>query len=106
VQFQALFSSEVAKAAMKKSIHLPIYKILPRLAKDLRIESIQPSINNGYVKISESAKVLIAQLEGYPKSKKDGPDALQMAIQEMNRRSSEGNGLPLEVIGRRENYDW
>ena len=106
VQFQALFSNDVAKAAMKASKHLPISKVLPRLAKDIRIESIQPSINNGYVKISENAKVLIAQLEGYPKSKKDGPDALHMAIEEMHTTKNSGGGLPIEVIGRRPYYDW
>ena len=50
--------------------------------------------------------MLIAQLEGYPKSKKDGPDALHMAIEEMHTTKNSGGGLPIEVIGRRPYYDW
>ncbi|SDI49452.1 phage terminase large subunit [Paenibacillus naphthalenovorans] len=80
VQFQAFFKDEVERRAKERGIHLPIKPIRNTVSKELRIESLEPSINNGYVLIHESHTVLIAQLENYPRAKKDGPDALEMAV--------------------------
>ncbi|AJA42403.1 hypothetical protein AJ85_05705 [Alkalihalobacillus alcalophilus ATCC 27647 = CGMCC 1.3604] len=80
VQFQAFFKNEVRKRAKKRGLHLNVQPVRSKLSKDLRIESMEPSINNGYVLIHESLTLLIQQLEGYPRAKKDGPDALEMAI--------------------------
>ncbi len=80
VQFQAFFASEAFKRAMKRRLHLPIKPFHRNLPKNVRVEGMQPSINNGYVKIHEQHTLLRSQLESYPKGKKDGPDALEMAI--------------------------
>jgi predicted phage terminase large subunit-like protein len=80
VQFQAFFKDECEKRAKKRKLHLPIVPVHSRINKDLRIESMEPSVNNGYVLIHEKHTILLAQLENYPRAKKDGPDTLEMAI--------------------------
>lgn len=80
VQFQAFFKSSFEERAKQRHLHLNVQPIKTTLSKELRIESMQPSINNGYVLIHESHLLLLQQLENYPKAKKDGPDALEMAI--------------------------
>lgn len=80
VQFQAFFKSEAKRRAKERGLHLNIQPIRNTISKDLRIESMEPSINNGYVKIHENHTLLLQQLENYPRAKKDGPDALEMAI--------------------------
>jgi predicted phage terminase large subunit-like protein len=80
VQFQAFFKDECAKRAKRYRLHLPIMPVYSSSKKELRIDSLEPSINNGYVLIHEKHILLLQQLENYPKGKKDGPDALEMAV--------------------------
>ncbi|MED1851844.1 phage terminase large subunit [Brevibacillus borstelensis] len=80
VQFQAFFKSEAKRRAKERGLHLPIQPIRNTVNKELRIESMEPSINNGYVKIHQSHTLLLQQLSNFPRAKKDGPDALEMAI--------------------------
>jgi predicted phage terminase large subunit-like protein len=101
VQFQAFFASEAFKRAMKRRLHLPIKPFHRNLPKNVRVEGMQPSINNGYVKIHEQHTLLRSQLESYPKGKKDGPDALEMAIDmSANCGGSQAGELPGAVTGQ------
>jgi predicted phage terminase large subunit-like protein len=100
VQFQAFFATEAFKRAMKRRLHLPIKPFHRNLPKNVRLEGMQPSVNNGYVKIHEQHTLLRSQLESYPKGKKDGPDALEMAVDmSANCGSSQGGDLPGAVAG-------
>jgi predicted phage terminase large subunit-like protein len=80
VQFQAFFRTEVKRRAQKNGMPLNIVPIKNTVNKEIRIESLQPLVNNGYVLLHPSQTLLIQQLTGYPRAKKDGPDALEMAI--------------------------
>jgi phage terminase large subunit-like protein len=93
---------------MKKRLHLPIKPFHRRLAKDLRIEAMQPSINNGYVKVYKKHTLLLEQLKNYPKGKKDGPDALEMAVNLAKSGYNTSSDRPGAVVGKSEiaNINW
>ncbi|WP_277669104.1 hypothetical protein [Caproiciproducens galactitolivorans] len=99
VQFQAFFATEAFKRAMKRRLHLPIRPFHRRLPKDVRIEAMQPSINNGYVKVHKKHTLLLTQLKNYPKGKKDGPDSLEMAIDLSKSGSGRSGDKPGAVVG-------
>jgi predicted phage terminase large subunit-like protein len=81
VQFQEFFASEVKKRSAEKGIYLPISELKQTSDKVLRITRLQPDIKNHYLRFAKGLqRVLIEQLESFPKAKKDdGPDALEMA---------------------------
>lgn len=108
VQFQAFFATETFKRAMKRRLHLPIKPFHRNMAKNIRIEAMQPSINNGYVKVHKQHTLLLEQLRGYPKGKKDGPDGLEMAIDLSKRGSRTSSDRPGAVVGKTETseIDW
>lgn len=88
VQFQQFFKDEVAKRSAEAGIYLNLREIKSIKNKELRIQSIQPTVNNGYVKLNKSQGLLIEQLENWPKSAHDdGPDALEMALTLVTRMS-------------------
>jgi len=90
VQFQQFFKDEVAKRSAQAGLYLNLVEIKSTKNKELRIQSLQPDINNGYIKFHRSHRILIEQLENWPKAAKDdGPDALEMA------RSLISAGAPL-----------
>ncbi|WP_162595950.1 phage terminase large subunit [Bacillus sp. CGMCC 1.16541] len=95
VQFQAFFKQEVEKRARARRLHLNIRPIRNTVSKDMRIESMEPSVNNGYILLHPSQTLLIEQLEGYPRAKKDGPDAL-----EMTTRLATGAGMGVGSFDR------
>jgi len=81
VQFQQFFKDEVAKRSAAAGFYLNLREIRTIKNKELRIQSIQPTVNNGYVKFHRNQRVLIDQLENWPKAAHDdGPDALEMAL--------------------------
>lgn len=88
VQFQAFFRNEVRRRSKERGMHLNIVPIKSKTNKDLRIESIEPTVNNGYVLFHHTQTLLLQQLENYPKGKKDGPDALEMAISLSKRKQA------------------
>lgn len=51
-----------------------------RGSKELRIESLIPKIRNGYLMFHPTQIQLLSQLKNYPKGKRDGIDALEMAV--------------------------
>jgi len=81
VQFQQFFKDEVAKRAAERGIYLNIREVKTISNKELRIQSIQPTVNNGYVKLDRSQSLLVEQLENWPKAAHDdGPDTLEMGL--------------------------
>ena len=81
VAFQQFFKDELVKRGAKRGIYLNIKEIHPIKNKEMRIQSMQPMINNGFVKFHPSQRLLIEQLENFPKaSHDDGPDCLEMAL--------------------------
>ena len=79
VQFQAFLYSELIKRAAARGIPVPARGVQPISDKLLRIESIQPHVKNGLIRLHPSQTTLIEQLRHFPKADHDdGPDALQM----------------------------
>lgn len=82
-QMQAFFASASGHASLGETSGIPLVDT-PAAAtnKDLRIQSIQPDLENGYVLLNEDGQFrLKEQLTHYPHTTYvDGPDALQMAI--------------------------
>ena len=79
VQFQAFLYSELVKRAAAAGIPFPARAVTPIADKLLRIESLQPHMANGLIRLHSSQTTLIDQLRHFPKADHDdGPDALHM----------------------------
>lgn len=79
VQFQEFFKDELVKRAAVAGIPVPARGIKPMGDKSLRIETLQPHMANGLIRLHDSQAVLIAQLRHFPMADHDdGPDALHM----------------------------
>ncbi|WP_153159672.1 phage terminase large subunit [Zoogloea sp. 1C4] len=79
VQFQAFLYSELLKRAAAAGITFPARGVQPIADKLLRIESLQPHMANGLIRLHPSQTTLIDQLRHFPKADHDdGPDALHM----------------------------
>lgn len=81
VQFQYFFKDVMAQRALQEGEYLPIEEINSTQNKDMRIQSLQPFVKNGFVKFSHKHKALLQQMYEYPMGRNDdGPDALEMAV--------------------------
>ena len=79
VQFQAFLYSELVKRAAAAGVPFPAVGVQPITDKLLRIESLQPHVANGLIRLHPSQVTLIDQLRHFPKADHDdGPDALEM----------------------------
>lgn len=79
VQFQAFLYSELIKRSAARHIPVPARAVSPITDKLLRIESLQPHMANGLIRLHPSQVTLIDQLRHFPKADHDdGPDALHM----------------------------
>ncbi|WP_410499694.1 phage terminase large subunit [Chitinibacter sp. S2-10] len=79
VQFQEFLRTELVKRAAVAGIPVPARAVIPNTDKVLRIESIQPHMANGLIRLHPSQSTLIDQLKHFPMADHDdGPDALQM----------------------------
>jgi len=79
VQFQEFLRSELVKRSAAQGIPVPARAIQPHADKLLRIESLQPHMANGLIRLHPSQTTLIDQLRHFPKADHDdGPDALHM----------------------------
>ncbi|MCA0175223.1 MAG: phage terminase large subunit [Proteobacteria bacterium] len=79
VQFQEFLRTELIKRSAARGIPVPARGVQPIADKLLRIESIQPHIKNGLIRLHPSQTVLLDQLVHFPMADHDdGPDALHM----------------------------
>ncbi|WP_281660983.1 phage terminase large subunit [Microvirgula aerodenitrificans] len=79
VQFQEFFKDELVKRAAKAGIPVPARGIKPTGDKELRIETLQPHMANGLIRLHASQTTLVDQLRHFPMADHDdGPDALHM----------------------------
>lgn len=81
VQFQYYFAEIMRQKAAAVGEYLPIEEINSTQNKDVRIQSLQPFVKNGYIKFSKKHKTLLKQMIEYPMGRNDdGPDGLAMAV--------------------------
>jgi predicted phage terminase large subunit-like protein len=79
VQFQEFLKTELVKRSARQGVPVPAVGITPNADKLLRIETLQPHMANGLIRLHPSQKTLIDQLRHFPKADHDdGPDALHM----------------------------
>lgn len=79
VQFQEFLKTELVKRSARQGIPVPAIGIKPITDKLLRIESIQPHMHNGLIRLHPNQTTLIDQLRHFPRADHDdGADALQM----------------------------
>ncbi len=79
VQFQEFLRTELVKRSAARGAPVPARAVSPSTDKTLRIESLQPHMANGLIKLHPSQATLIDQLRHFPKADHDdGPDALHM----------------------------
>lgn len=79
VQFQEFMRTELVKRSAARGIPVPARAVTPSADKLLRIETLQPHMANGLIKLHPSQTTLIDQLRHFPKADHDdGPDALHM----------------------------
>ena len=79
VQFQEFLKTELVKRSAAAGIPVPARAVTPGTDKALRIESIQPHVANGLIRIHRNQTVLFEQLRHWPEADHDdGPDALHM----------------------------
>lgn len=79
IQFQEFLRTELVKRSAARGIPVPARAVQPHADKLLRIESLQPHMVNGLIRLHASQTTLIDQLRHFPKADHDdGPDALHM----------------------------
>ena len=79
VQFQEFLKTELVKRGAAAGVPIPARGIKPVADKLLRIESLQPHMANGLIRLHASQSTLIQQLRHFPMADHDdGPDALHM----------------------------
>ena len=79
VQFQELLRTELMKRAAKAGLAMPCMPVIPLTDKALRIERLQPPIKAGLIRLHNSQRTLIDQLQQWPRAAHDdGPDCLEM----------------------------
>ena len=89
VQFQEFLKTELVKRSAQMGIPIPAIGMKPTADKLLRIESIQPHMHNGLIRLHPNQTTLIDQLRHFPRADHDdGPDALQMLWALVQTRSS------------------
>lgn len=79
VQFQEFLRTELIKRSAARGIPVPARAVQPISDKLLRIETLQPHVRNGLIRLHPNQQTLIDQLRHFPKADHDdGPDALHM----------------------------
>lgn len=104
VQFQEFLKSELVKRSAQRGIPVPARGVQPHADKLLRIESLQPHMANGLIRLHPSQTTLTEQLRHFPKADHDdGPDALHMLW--ALAASGAGRTSGFQSISRRGNDD-
>ena len=99
VQFQEFLRTELVKRSAQAGVPVPARALKPITDKLLRIESLQPHMVNGLIRLHPSQTTLIDQLRHFPKADHDdGPDALQMLWMAANTMGASASGF--QSIGR------
>lgn len=109
VQFQEFLRTELVKRSAQLGIPVPARALLPISDKLLRIESLQPHMHNGLIRLHSSQTTLVDQFRHFPKADHDdGPDMVQMlymlAVTGGIAAASQGGNTQLQHQSARERY--
>jgi predicted phage terminase large subunit-like protein len=107
VQFQEFLKTELVRRGAARGVPIPAVGIANHADKNLRIESIQPHVANGLIRLAPNQATLLDQLRYWPQADHDdGPDALEMLWRIAT--TSVASGLPKTGgtrIGHRGRYN-
>ena len=78
--FQEIYKNQLLREAMKEGIMLPVEGVKHTQNKEFRISKLSPLVEAGLIKFRKEQRLLLEQLENFPKDFDDLPDALEMAI--------------------------
>lgn len=79
VQFQEFMRTELIARSIEAGVPVSAKAVIPNTDKDLRIQSLQPYVENGNIRLHQSQTVAMEQLRHYPEADHDDfPDALEM----------------------------
>ena len=79
VQFQFFLYTTIIKEAARRGIAFPGIPVTPDTDKTLRIQSLQPHMKNGLIRLGHNQNTMISQMKFWPEADHDdGPDALEM----------------------------
>jgi predicted phage terminase large subunit-like protein len=79
VQFQEFLRTELVKRSAKAGVPVPARALTPITDKLLRIETLQPHMHNGLLRLHSSQTTLVEQFRHFPKADHDdGPDMVAM----------------------------
>lgn len=98
VQFQEFFKQVLEDQAHKRGLTLNVAEIKSHTDKYLRIQTLQPWIKNGWIRIRRHHATLLQQLIQYPMADHDdGPDALEMLKSLVEKGSVQAAGASAEA---------
>lgn len=80
ITFQEIYKNDLLREAMKEGIMLPVKGVNNMQSKEFRISKLSPLVEGGIIKFRKEQKLLLDQLDNFPKDNDDLPDALEMAI--------------------------
>ncbi|WP_370521193.1 phage terminase large subunit [Helicobacter winghamensis] len=81
IAFQEFFKDKLKEEALKLGILLSVCELKNKVAKELRIDSLAPYINDGTILIDPNSHLLIEEMLTYPKSAHDDLlDSAEMAF--------------------------
>lgn len=104
-QFQWFLKEELAKRSAAAGIFLPIEEVNQVSDKHGRIQTLQPSIKNRYIKFNARHKRLLEQLKQYPMaSHDDGPDGLEAVVSLVRKNLKTGRTEYTTVAGRQAKF--
>jgi predicted phage terminase large subunit-like protein len=101
IQFQEFLRTELVKRSAARGVPVPARVITPNRDKLLRIETLQPHMANGLIRLHPSQATFIDQLRHFPKADHDDyPDAQHMLWIAATTRSS---AISYQSAGKSEN---
>jgi len=79
--FQKIYKNLcIREAYQQHKVRLPVQGVRQSTKKALRIASLSPLVEAGIIRFRKHQKLLLEQLEYFPKEHDDLPDALEMAV--------------------------
>jgi len=104
--FANLLTIPIKNEGMRRGVRLPIRLIEQSVAKETRVQQLEPMAENGqlwYQPGHSDQNELIEEFEYFPSSGKpdDGPDASQMAIEYLRLLRKSGSQSGYQAVGKR-----
>ncbi len=104
--FQQLMVEDLKRHVVQHNRRLRIHEITSRSNKQSRIASLEPYVTQGNLRFCRKHALLLGQLIQFPLAKNDdGPDALEMAMQEAQKKPIVVGGLPRPRNRRRLRFE-